>query len=66
MKEHDNNVIDDYGDGNDGLLVDTDGRILNIVVTGANRGLGFAIANEMVALGHRTVLACRDKQKVSL
>lgn len=39
-------------------------KILNVVVTGANRGLGFAIADGMLALGHRVVLACRDQREV--
>lgn len=43
-----------------------DGReACNVIVTGANRGLGFAIAERMVLLGHRTVLACRSKSEVS-
>lgn len=40
--------------------------ILNVIVTGANRGLGFAIADRVADLGHRVVLACRSKQEVSL
>lgn len=39
-------------------------EVLNIVITGANRGLGFAIAQCVVSLGHRVVLACRNEQKV--
>lgn len=38
--------------------------ILNVVVTGANRGLGFAIADRMAFLGHRVVLACRSECEV--
>lgn len=41
------------------------GPILNVVVTGANRGLGFAIADRVADLGHRVVLACRGEQEVS-
>lgn len=43
-----------------------DGRALkHVVVTGANRGLGFAIADRMLAIGgYRVVLACRDQQEV--
>jgi len=43
-----------------------DGRALkNVVVTGANRGLGFAIADHMLAIGgYRVVLACRNRQEV--
>lgn len=38
--------------------------ILNVVVTGANRGLGFAVADRMACLGHRVVLACRSECEV--
>lgn len=43
-----------------------DGRVLkHVVVTGANRGLGFAIAGHMLAIGgYRVVLACRSQQEV--
>lgn len=37
---------------------------LNVIVTGANRGLGFAIADHMACLGHRVVLACRSEREV--
>ncbi|CAM9629006.1 unnamed protein product [Discosporangium mesarthrocarpum] len=37
--------------------------VQNAVVTGANRGLGFAIAERMLELGHRVVLACRDEEE---
>lgn len=54
------------GDHGQGLVETDDGRGgLNVVVTGANRGLGFAVAERMVGLGHRTVLACRNKQEAS-
>lgn len=37
----------------------------NVVVTGANRGLGFAIADHMLDVGgYRVVLACRSQQEV--
>ncbi|CAN0089298.1 unnamed protein product, partial [Hapterophycus canaliculatus] len=36
----------------------------NVIVTGANRGLGFAIVDHMLTLGgYRVVLACRSKQE---
>ena len=38
---------------------------LNTVVTGANRGLGFALAARMARLGHRVVLTCRNEHEVS-
>ena len=34
-----------------------------IVVTGANRGIGFATASKLAAEGHQLVLACRDEAK---
>lgn len=53
--------MDDSGSGaSDGSLAS-----LNVVVTGANRGLGFAIAERMARLGHRVVLACRSEREVS-
>ncbi|CAM9826784.1 unnamed protein product [Phaeothamnion confervicola] len=33
---------------------------LNVVITGGNRGLGYALADEMLRRGHRVVLGCRD------
>lgn len=59
--------------GNDPSFVDGSGNgashgalaSLNVVVTGANRGLGFAIAERMARLGHRVVLACRSEREVS-
>lgn len=63
MKDY-RNAISDYGGGDGDFTVDNK-EVLHAVVTGANRGLGFAIADEMVSLGHRTVLACRDKNEVS-
>lgn len=47
---------------------DHDGGILrNVIVTGANRGLGFAIADRMLKLGgYRVILACRSEQQVCM
>ena len=33
------------------------------VVTGANRGIGFAVAQRLGELGHRVVLVCRDRDR---
>lgn len=42
-----------------------DENFRNVIVTGANRGLGFAIADRMLALdGYRVVLACRSRPEV--
>lgn len=51
-------------DGDAGAL--SDGRhVRNVIVTGANRGLGFAIADRMLDIGgYRVVLACRSQQEV--
>lgn len=51
-------------DGDAGALAD-DRPLRNVVITGANRGLGFAIADYMLDIGeHRVVLACRSQQEV--
>lgn len=61
-----NGSCDGAGGDGQGLVETDDGRGgLNVVVTGANRGLGFALAERMVGLGHRTVLACRNEQEAS-
>jgi protochlorophyllide reductase len=36
---------------------------LNIVITGANSGIGFEACKRLAALGHTIVLACRTKEK---
>ena len=61
-----------FGDGSSssssgGVVLDGGGggASLNVVVTGANRGLGFAIAERVTRLGHRVVLACRSEREVS-
>lgn len=42
-----------------------DETLRNVIVTGANRGLGFAIADRMLTLGgYRVVLACRSRHEV--
>lgn len=47
-----------------GALVD-DSPLRNVIVTGANRGLGFAIADRMLDIGgYRVILACRSQQEV--
>ena len=35
---------------------------MNILVTGANRGIGLALVREFVSLGHRVVAGCRSRQ----
>lgn len=51
-------------DGDAGALVDAR-PLRNVIVTGANRGLGFAIADHMLDIGgYRVVLACRSQQEV--
>lgn len=51
-------------DGDAEPLVD-DRPLRNVIVTGANRGLGFAIAGYMLDVGgYRVVLACRNQQEV--
>ncbi|CAN0059005.1 unnamed protein product [Ectocarpus fasciculatus] len=43
---------------------DHGGFLRNVIVTGANRGLGFAVADRMLKLGgYRVVLACRSEQE---
>ncbi|CAN0526734.1 unnamed protein product [Ectocarpus sp. 12 AP-2014] len=43
---------------------DHGGILRNVIVTGANRGLGFAIADRMLKLGgYHVVLACRNEQE---
>lgn len=49
----------------DGIFMGGNNHPLNVIVTGANRGLGFAIAERMVGLGHRVVLACRNPIEVN-
>ena len=59
--DDDPSFVDGSGDGaSHGALAS-----LNVVVTGANRGLGFAITERMARLGHRVVLACRSEREVS-
>lgn len=51
--------------GGDGAPSLPNTTLRNVVVTGANRGLGFAIAERMLALGgYRVVLACRSRHEV--
>lgn len=51
-------------DGDARALAD-DRHVRNVIVTGANRGLGFAIADHMLDVGgYRVVLACRSQQEV--
>jgi NAD(P)-dependent dehydrogenase (short-subunit alcohol dehydrogenase family) len=35
----------------------------NCLITGANTGLGFAVAKKFASLGANTILVCRDKEK---
>ncbi|CAN0467119.1 unnamed protein product, partial [Ectocarpus sp. 12 AP-2014] len=54
----DSNVPTTLGGGDHG------GILRNVIVTGANRGLGFAIADRMLKLGgYRVVVACRSEQE---
>lgn len=47
------------------LLESSERTLRNVIVTGANRGLGFAIADRMLTLGgYRVVLACRSQEEV--
>ena len=39
------------------------GRQQTAIVTGANRGIGFGVARQLVELGYRVVLAVRDEEK---
>lgn len=51
-------------DGDDGAVVH-DRALKNVIITGANRGLGFAIADHMLDIGgYRVVLACRSQRQV--
>jgi NAD(P)-dependent dehydrogenase (short-subunit alcohol dehydrogenase family) len=34
-----------------------------ILVTGSNKGIGFEVARQLLKLGHRVILACRDESK---
>ena len=38
-----------------------DGIIRRALVTGGNRGIGYAIAEGLIARGHRVVIGCRDE-----
>ena len=37
----------------------------NIVITGANAGIGFETAQSLVSAGHRVILACRNLEKAN-
>ncbi|CAM9699085.1 unnamed protein product [Choristocarpus tenellus] len=41
----------------------SDDGVLTAIITGANRGLGFALAERMSLLGHRVVLTCRGEDE---